>query len=137
MTERQKEIISVSLNIIVNEGIQALTIKNLARNIGISEPAIYRHYENKVQILTAILDYFRDNVEQFFTRELQGDIHSIDKIEQFFRNNFNTFTENPSYVVIIFSEEIFRNEPLLLEKISEIRKKQQKPCCYPSSNKGK
>ena len=54
-TDRQKEIISVSLDLISEKGIQGLTIKNLAQRIGITEPAIYRHYENKIHILLASL----------------------------------------------------------------------------------
>ena len=56
LTDRQKEIIEVSLNLIAGKGIQGLTIKNISKEIGISEPAIYRHYENKIQILIALLE---------------------------------------------------------------------------------
>lgn len=66
ITERQQEIINVSLELIAESGIQSLTIKNLAKKIGFAESAIYRHYENKIQILLAILDFFKQNTEHFF-----------------------------------------------------------------------
>ena len=53
-TERQQEIINVALKLINEKGIQGLTMKNLSKEIGISEPAIYRHFENKIEILLAI-----------------------------------------------------------------------------------
>ncbi len=65
ITDRQQEIINVSLELIAESGIQGLTIKNLAKKIGFSESAIYRHYENKIQILLAILDFFKQNTEHF------------------------------------------------------------------------
>ena len=46
-TERQQEIIDVALKLINNRGIQGLTMKNLSREIGVSEPAIYRHFETQ------------------------------------------------------------------------------------------
>ena len=61
MSDRQKEIIDVSLELIAEKGIQGLTIKNLAKKIGFSESATYRHYENKTQILIAVLDFFKDS----------------------------------------------------------------------------
>ena len=51
LSERQKEIINASLEIIAENGIQSLTIKNLSKKIGLVESAIYRHYESKTQIL--------------------------------------------------------------------------------------
>ncbi|HAN18113.1 MAG: hypothetical protein A2X13_04070 [Bacteroidetes bacterium GWC2_33_15] len=123
LTDRQREIITVSLELIEKKGIQGLTIKNLAGKIGISEPAIYRHYENKIQILIAILNFFKSNTEEFFTNELKNESNAIEKIEHLFSNHFRTFSETPSLVSVVFSEEIFRNETVLIEKIAEIMKK--------------
>ena len=119
-TERQKEIIEVALNLINEKGIQGLTIKNLSKRIGISEPAIYRHYDSKTDILIAILDVFNSNTEQIFKKELQNVDNSIDRIEHLFTKHFTAFSAKPSLVSVIFSEEIFRNEPLLIDKISRV-----------------
>jgi AcrR family transcriptional regulator len=119
-TERQKEIIEVALDLIASKGIQGLTIKNLAGEIGISEPAIYRHYENKIQILLSILDLFRMNSAKLFEKAAGENSGALEKIEHLFSSHFATFSKNPSLVAVIFSEEIFRNEPVLVEKIAEI-----------------
>jgi len=125
-TERQKEIIEVALDLISEKGIQGLTIKNLSKRIGISEPAIYRHYDSKTDILIAILDFFNNNTEQIFKNELQKVDKSIDKIEHLFTKHFASFSAKPSLVSVIFSEEIFRNEPLLIDKISKLIEKNQR-----------
>ena len=65
-TERQQEIIGNALDLINEKGIQGLTIKNLANRLGITEPAIYRHFENKIQILVAILDLLKKNTSGTF-----------------------------------------------------------------------
>jgi AcrR family transcriptional regulator len=119
-TERQKEIIDVALHLIDSKGIQGLTIKNLAKEIGISEPAIYRHYENKIQILLSILDLFHMNSVMHFEKAAGANSGALVKIRHLFSNHFATFSNNPSLVAVIFSEEIFRNEPVLVEKIAEI-----------------
>ncbi|MEA1875354.1 MAG: TetR/AcrR family transcriptional regulator [Bacteroidota bacterium] len=125
-TERQKEIIEVSLELISEKGIQGLTIKNLSKKIGISEPAIYRHYDSKTDILIAILDFFNNNTEQIFKKELQNVDKSMDKIEHLFTKHFTSFSAKPSLVSVIFSEEIFRNDPLLIDKISKVIEKNQR-----------
>jgi len=125
-TERQIEIIEVALELINEKGIQGLTIKNLSKKIGISEPAIYRHYDSKTDILIAILDSFSKNTQQIFNNELNNSESAIDKIEHLFTKHFAAFSAKPSLVSVIFSEEIFRNEPVLIEKISEVIKKNDK-----------
>lgn len=119
-TDRQKEIIQVSLDLISEKGIQGLTIKNLAQRIGITEPAIYRHYENKIHILLAILELFRKNTVQVFERETDFQGTASERIEHIFSNQFRILAETPQLVAVIFSEEIFRNEPLLMERIGAI-----------------
>ncbi|MBN8705305.1 MAG: TetR/AcrR family transcriptional regulator [Bacteroidetes bacterium] len=123
ITDRQKEIINVSLEIIAEGGIQSLTIKNLAKKIGFAESAIYRHYENKIQILLAILEFFRQNSESFFASQLNSNEPASVKIEHLFLNHFKKFSTTPSLVAVIFSEEIFRNEVELTDKVKEIMSK--------------
>ncbi len=124
-TERQKEILQVSLDLISENGIQGLTIKNIASKIGTSEPAIYRHYQSKIHILLSILETFKSFSQFAFNEELNKDIDSLEKISNIFNKHFQEFTKNPSLVVVIFSESIFANETLLIEKISEIMKENE------------
>jgi len=121
-TKRQEEIIKIAFLLILQKGIQGLTIKNIAQNLGISQPAIYRHYESKIEILLSILDVFRDNAKQIFEIANASEDKAIKKIEQLFDAHFLLFSKTPSLVAVIFSEEIFRNEPILVEKISKIMK---------------
>ena len=120
LTERQQEIIDVSLDIISTKGIQGFTIKNLSKHIGISEAAIYRHFDNKISILLAILDCFKASGELLFGNRDAATTSPLKRIEAIFHGHFNAFNENPSLVSVIFSEEIFRSEPILQQKISEI-----------------
>ncbi|MBN1650254.1 MAG: TetR/AcrR family transcriptional regulator [Bacteroidales bacterium] len=122
-TERQKEIVNAAMEIINANGIQGLTIKNMAQRIGITEPAIYRHFENKIDILIAVLDLFKENTERIFEVEIAAKKNAVDKIEHLFNCHISAFTKSPTLVSIVFSEEIFRNEAILVDKIKEIIEK--------------
>ncbi|MBN1768533.1 MAG: TetR/AcrR family transcriptional regulator [Prolixibacteraceae bacterium] len=118
-TARQIEIVETALHLINDNGIQGLTIKNLSKKIGISEPAIYRHYENKVEILVAVLDSFGSLLGEI-KNDVEKQSGSLSKIEKMFTAFFTAFNENPSLVAVIFSEELFRNEPQLSQKTADI-----------------
>lgn len=109
------------MEIISVEGLSSLTTKNLAKRMGVSEPALYRHFDNKVAILAGVLEYFRVNTETAFSQHIVEDMPAFEKIATFFRNNFKTFTENPSFVVVIFSDELYRSEPSLSRAIGMVQ----------------
>jgi len=54
--ERQAQIIDEAIKIIHEQGYSALAIRELAKRVGITEPAIYRHFTNKDEIIAGILD---------------------------------------------------------------------------------
>jgi AcrR family transcriptional regulator len=120
LSERQQQIINESIILIDGKGIQGLTIKNLAKAIGISEPGIYRHFDSKTDILIAILDGFKEMANML--SEMMGTYNgtAAEKISFMFSRMIETFSEEPSMVSVIFSEEIFKNEEVLKNKIIEI-----------------
>lgn len=64
LTKRQQEIIWSAVHLIDENGIQGLTIKNLSARIGFTEAAIYRHFKSKGEILSAIINIFREQVSK-------------------------------------------------------------------------
>jgi AcrR family transcriptional regulator len=119
-TERQTQIMESALELIAEKGIQGLTIKNLSKKIGISEPAIYRHFENKSSILLTILDNFKQMAAMLSAIVPTVGETAFDKISFIFSKIIQLFIESPSYVSVIFSEEIFKNDLQLKSKIVEV-----------------
>ena len=54
----QNQILSAALGITHDHGMQALTFRRLAQELQVSPMAVYRYYENKHALLTAMLDRF-------------------------------------------------------------------------------
>lgn len=120
-TDRQIEIMEAATNRISKYGIQNLTIKTLAEDIGLSEPALYRHFKSKNQILWSLLQYFK--------AEMENRIHSIpfddsmteaDKLRAIFDSQLKAFVDKPAIVSVIFAEGIFRYKENLSSKVAEI-----------------
>lgn len=125
LTQRQEEIINKAIKIIDQRGIQGLTIKNLAKEIGVTEGAIYRHFENKRQILTSILTLFQDKMEEFQrSAQLTGKT-TFWKISATLSHFRKLFEANPAIVSVIFAEEIFQNDNELSEKVAGLIKENQ------------
>ena len=122
-SDRQKEIVATAVDIIADKGIQGLTIKNLSKEIGISEAAIYRHFDSKTEILMAILKSFEQGSKNFLNYDKK--MNARERINDFFQRMLVSFQERPSIISVIFSEEIFNNDKDLSGLIHSIMKNNQ------------
>lgn len=112
LTERQKEILENAIKIIANDGIQNLTIKNLSKSIGVTEAALYRHYENKHSILLSILDMFEE-----FSKTPPDISTGLKGMRSFVMDRYDKFNGNPELAKVMFSEAIFINNEELSERM--------------------
>lgn len=120
-TERQIEIIEAATKRIDQHGIQNLTIKNLAADIGLSEPALYRHFKSKNDILLSVLNYFilgmQDRLDDVF---INPKSNAAEELRAIFSSQLQAFEEKPAIISVIFAESIFHFNKDLSEKVSEI-----------------
>lgn len=119
-TNRQEQIIQASLEIIANTGIHGLTIKNISKKVGISEPAIYRHFDCKTDILMGVISKVKETsgVDLFSIEDKE--LTTIQIIMKAFTTRAHRFTNNPSIAAVIFSEAIFENDSELAGAIRAI-----------------
>ena len=118
-TNRQTQIIQAAVAIIAENGIQGLTMKNIAESVGISEPAIYRHFSGKHEILSGIIKLMRINMlENNQVSKLE--LTPVQRLELALRNRTEAFVDNPALASIIFSEEIFISDNTLSQEIRSI-----------------
>lgn len=125
-TKRQQEIINTSIELIAENGIQELTIKNLSKNIGIAESAIYRHFDSKFDILLGILSQFKESKTTALAQIQSSGVSEIKQLEMVFSQRLKQFTQKPAITAVIFSEEIFQNDKRLSEEVYEIMNTSQK-----------
>ncbi len=125
LTQKQEEIIDKAIKLIDQKGIQGLTIKNLAKEIGVTEGAIYRHFENKKQILLSILSLFREKMKELQSSARSSEQTTYAKLQVILNNFRKYFESNPAIVSVIFAEEIFQNDNELSGEVAELIKENQ------------
>jgi AcrR family transcriptional regulator len=120
MSDRQDEIVGTALRIISEDGIQELTMKKIAAVIGITEPALYRHFTSKFQILSAVVDTIAAARSALSGTSTSGVRNAESDILGFFIGHARLFTREPAMTVILFSEDLFRNDKELSERVAAI-----------------
>jgi len=120
ITARQKEIVAAALGIISERGLEALTMKNIAAQVGFSDAAVYRHFQNKFYILSAMVDSFANGSIQELNRISAGDGSGLEQVKQFFFDRCRTFAADRALATVMFAEDLFKSDPAIAAKIHGI-----------------
>ncbi len=127
--ERQKQIVDEAINIIHEKGYSGLSIRELSKKVGITEPGIYRHFENKEQIIMGILDRMT-SLGQDLQQNLQKISDTREKVHTVLRLQAKYLEENPTMTSVIFSEEIFERNTSVRNKIMQIMTQRFQLLCH-------
>ena len=119
-TGRQRQIVAAALDIIADRGPEALTIKGIAKRVGFSDAAVYRHFRNKAQILNAIVDLFADSSERLLAEIHACDRPSLDKLRLFFLDRCRVFAGDRVLATVMFAESLFQNDPEMAAKLHQV-----------------
>ena len=124
LTKRQNQIIQESIALIAAKGIQGLTIKNISKAIGVSEPAIYRHFESKKEIIKGIIALLQEPAGDDKPTTPDA-VNGLAKIRTLVENHATRFIENPPITAIVFSEDIFNNESSISQTVKSLMQRNQ------------
>jgi len=119
-TERQTQIILAATELIGIGGLQKLTTKNLAAKMGFSEPALYRHFKDKNEILRSILLYFKGTMGEGLRHIVINNNNGMQKLQEIIKFQFEFFVKYPAVIMVIFSETSFQDDKSLSLTVKNI-----------------
>ncbi len=125
-TARQKQIINASINLIATQSIYALTTKNIAKEIKLTEGAIYRHFSSKNDILLGIIQMFQQKAYRTLKESCTSDVPALEQIEAIFTQHIYFFIEKPAVTAVIFSESIFQSDNHLSKEVFKLLEMHEK-----------
>ena len=118
----KEKIFDASLDLFSQKGFDAVSVREIAREVGIRESSIYNHYKNKEAILDAIMEYFMSELQSGPPEEEMDKL--METPELFFQVGARDFIErmntpNTQKIWRLISIELYHNE-----KIREFFKKE-------------
>ena len=118
--KRQLQIMDVASRLAATGGLHYATTRRIAAEIGISEPAIYRHFANKQAIFMGLLDLFFQRRAMFISADVPQDPSPVKLLNATLRSSLKGFQDHPAAAAVIFSDDLFHSEPALRDKVSGI-----------------
>lgn len=120
---RKNSILNSAIEILESHGVQGMTMKAIAIKEGVTEPAIYRHFSGKKQIILEILEEFSRYDEQIINTIIQNGLKSTDALRFFFSSLTDYYQGYPEVVTVMFSLDVYRYQEETNKKMSQIIKR--------------
>jgi AcrR family transcriptional regulator len=117
---RQEQIKKAVLEIIAEEGLHNLSTRNLAKKIGFSEGAIFRHFSSKRDIIKGIMDDVANDLIGSLRSIVISPVKTEEKLFNYLCRNVRYLKENRGVTILLFSEATHLGDKELKEKLNQI-----------------
>ncbi|NOX45409.1 MAG: TetR/AcrR family transcriptional regulator [Chlorobi bacterium] len=117
---RQEEIKSAVLSIIFRDGLKKITTRNIAREVGLSEGSIFRHFNSKKDIILSIMDNVINDLIESLREISLKDSPPADRLHDYLCKTVNYLIENKGITILLFSEASYENDPEMISKLNYI-----------------
>jgi AcrR family transcriptional regulator len=103
---RREQIAEAALEVIARHGTRSLSVRAVARRIGIVPSAIYRHFHGKEEILSAAIEQMGERLLENAARAAAGKGGTIQRLRMLLQDHVRAIREGYAGPRIVFAEGI-------------------------------
>jgi AcrR family transcriptional regulator len=118
-TVRKKQIMDATRKLIMRSGSEHVTIKNMAKEVGISDSAIYRHFKSKTEILSFLADYVSAGLIHDIEMARGVGFNSMNIIDEILRTHLSKIKQKRGLSFLVLAEIISFGNKSLNKKVSD------------------
>lgn len=116
---RRAQIARAAGALMVRNGSEHMTIKEIAREVGLSEGAIYRHFKTKCDILSLMVEHIEKALSEDIDKSLSSKRTPMQALEQVFRNHISSIEERRGVSFQVIAEVISLGDKRLNRQVFE------------------
>jgi len=116
---RKKQIMDAARKLIMRSGSEHVTVRNMAKEVGISEAAIYRHFKSKTEILSFLADSVADGLLHDIDTAGSVGFTSLDIIDEILRTHLSRIEQRRGLSFLVLAEIISFGDKSLNKKVSD------------------
>ena len=118
---RQQEIIKAAGNVIVKYGSEYLTIRRIAKEVGIAEGTIYKHVKSKKEILSLLVDYIGDMLIETIEKSRTTDNNALEILDNIIKQQMAVIAETNGMAFKVIAEIVSLGDSQLNKQVDDIR----------------
>lgn len=122
MIKRKDKILISAIDLLYSQGVSGVTTKNLAKLEKVTEPALYRQYKNKQEILNHIVEAYAQYDEKIINTIKESPLSGYE-VMQYYIKRFIEFYENyVELTTVMFSMDLYYYHAVTKTRMEEIVK---------------
>jgi AcrR family transcriptional regulator len=115
---RQKQIIDAARKVIIEYGSEHVTVRGIAKEVGISEADIYRHFRSKRDILSLLAEHIEENLVGDLTRTSTSGDTFLEILDSVLRSHLSAIEQRRGISFQVIAEIVSLGDKELNQKIS-------------------
>jgi AcrR family transcriptional regulator len=116
---RKQQIIDAARKLIIRKGSEHLTVRALAKEVGLTEAAIYRHFKSKREILSFLMNHIMDGMLLDMDRTLANGMESLETVGCALRQHLSEIEQRKGMSFQIIAEIISLGDKRLNREVYE------------------
>ncbi|MDF1616298.1 TetR/AcrR family transcriptional regulator [Petrocella sp. FN5] len=123
MIKRKDKILISAIDLLYSEGVNGVTTKNLAKLEKVTEPALYRQYNNKQEILNHIVEAYAQYDERIINTIKESPLSGYDVIRYYIKRFIEFYENYVELTTVMFSMDLYYYHETTKTRMEEIVKK--------------
>jgi AcrR family transcriptional regulator len=117
---RRKQIVSAARKLIVKYGSENVTVRKMAKEIGVTEGAIYRHFKSKKDILLLLIGDIEETLIEDVKSSDHGELNSLDILDKIINLHISSIEQRKGITFQVIAEIISLGDKKLNEKVAKV-----------------
>jgi AcrR family transcriptional regulator len=115
---RQEQIIDAARKLVVKYGSEHVTVGRIAKEVGISEGAIYRHFRSKREVLSGLADRIADDLLVDIKKTEISNCSSLEIIDSALSSHLSAIQQRKGISFLVIAEIISFGDKKLNKQVS-------------------
>ncbi len=108
---RREQIVQAALAVVAGEGLARLNVARVARRVGLTPSALYRHFPSKDAILDAVLESVRERLLANARAARDEGGPAIRQLRSLLASHLELVLDQPGLPRLLFSEQVYAGAP--------------------------
>ena len=125
LIKRKQSVINTAIEIIDELGLQGLTTKEIAKREGVTEPALYKQFKNKDEIILGVLDEYSKFEIKIMNTVIEQEMKPLEAVFYFAKAYGGYYQGYPQITRVLYSMDMYAYDEVANNKMLEILYRRQ------------
>ena len=118
--ERRQQVLTVLIHMLHSErGMERMTTARLAKEVGVSEAALYRYFPSKTKMFEALIEHIENTLLSRITASMRNETQTMNRIHDILQTILDFARKNPGLTRILTGHALMFEDAQLQVRVSQ------------------